>query len=220
MVTDANTQVMTAVDEPNIELSEGTQATTQSGRRPNESGAGSARRSVRSSRAYVEEAPVAVIWPVFMLATLAITACLVLPYFFLTMTPHGVNQKDYAGNTLRGADDGFMASLSSTAAGFSVEPDRAKYKAIHGGEDGYQDIKSIDNNAEWRAAKYLAKYKAGTKSVTIIEVTQSDDAGNPVKVKSANGEIYDVVPQKITGPAGEQTEYKVQINTTTGEAAK
>jgi hypothetical protein len=212
--SDVNTEMLTAVEEDAVTIDDSSEAgdSSATGRNPSASGVASSRRSVRSSRAHTEaSADVGALWPALMAATLLITVALTVPTFLVAMAPRGAGAKDIAGNTLRGADDGFVSSLASTFAGFSIEPDLERYKKMHGGPEGFTEMP----DGKWRYQDYLGAFKKEParklQSLTIVEVP-TDEAGVPLKAKSAGGEVYDVRAEKTTTAAGEITQYKVVID--------
>lgn len=216
--TDSNTEVMSAVDDSQSpEQTDSTRATNQSDRGASASSANaSARRSVRSSRSYVEAPKVAHIWPVLMLVSASIVAGAVIPYYFIAKMPRGTGEtKDYAGNVLRGVDDNFLTNLASSPAGFSVEPDKARYAQMHNKDmSGYVAIESVDPSATWRIQKYLGKHTEPghkLKSLTIVKV-ELDDSQNPTQAVNALGEVYKVVAEKKSTAAGDVTQYKVDFS--------
>ncbi len=203
---------MSAVDEPQVQANtEVTRSTAQSDRGMANA---SARRSVRSSRSYVEAPKIQPIWPVVMLATFVVGAGFVLPYHFMAKMPQGEGAKDYAGNVLRGTDDNFMSNLAAVPAGFSVEPDKARYKKMHGNDEaGWEDIAKRDSSATWRIKKYLDKHTEPgqkLKSFTIAKV-ELDENQNPTQAVTALGDVYKVIPDKKTTNAGDITQYKVDM---------
>lgn len=213
--TDANTEVMSAVEDPQVHANTDiTRSTAQSDRGPTGGPNASARRSVRSSRSYVEAPKIQVIWPVVMLATFVVGAGFAVPFYFMAMSPRGVDAKDYAGNVLRGVDDNFMTNLAAVPAGFSVEPDKARFAKMHPNDAGsHIDISTMDSAATWRIQKYLGNHKepgSKLKSFTIVKV-ELDENQNPTQAVTALGEIYKVVPDKKTTPAGDITQYKVDF---------
>lgn len=220
--TDANTEVMSAVEEPAAQ--EQTEVTRSAAQSDRSMANASARRSVRSSRSYVEAPKIQPIWAVVMLATFVVAAAFVIPYHIMTVMPRGEGAKDIAGNVQRGVDDNFMTNLAAVPAGFSAEPDRAWYKKTHGSEEGFVDIFTIDNQATWRIKKYLDRYEkhsepgARLKSFTITKV-EVDESQTPTQATNALGEVFKVVSEKKTTAAGDVTVYRVDMATVTGGAA-
>ena len=207
--TDANTEVMSAIDEPQVDDgTEVTHATTQD-RGANPSATASARRSVRSSRVHVDMPKIHPIWAIVMAATFLVGAGGVVPYYFISKIPRGTDAK---GNVLRGVDDSFMANFAAIPAGFSVDPDAKKHKG-----DGYTNISDIDKQAEWRNERFL-KYNQKTlslperiKSFTVEKVDLGDDQV-PTQATNALGDTYKVNAQKGTTAAGDHQEFKVDMS--------
>jgi hypothetical protein len=193
--TDSNTAVMTAVDETHVGGTTGpidfqTSQIENSG--PQNVG-GSSRRSVRSNRARAEQVKVHWIWPSLMALTLVLGLALILPYYFITMMPHAFDEKDAKGNVRRGLDDNGWTNMASGVAGFSVEPDSAKFKQTH--PDGeWMDMKNPDKDpqAEWRFKQYQGKFTKPGERLDTFVITEVQQEGK--KAKSKLGDVvYDVI---------------------------
>jgi hypothetical protein len=195
--TDSNTAVMTAVDETGVGATTAPVdfQTSQGDAAGPESGAASSRRSVRSSRGRAEEVQVHWIWPAVMVLTLVIGISMIIPYYFLAIMPHGLDEKDAAKNILRGLDDNGWTNMASGIAGFSVEPDPEKYKRVHP-EGEYKNIKDqVDPQAEWRYKQYQGELTGKGERIESFVIISVEDNGNKAKPAKGN-KIYDV--RKVT----------------------
>lgn len=205
--TDSNTAVMTAVDETQVGATTAPidfQTSQVEAGGGNSNVASSSRRSVRSSRARAEAPTVHWIWPTLMTLTLLVGLALIVPYYFLAMSPNGVNQKDAARNTLRGLDDNAWTNMASTVAGFTVEPSAKRWKDMHPDGGEYVDIgKERDPQADWRFAKYQGTMAAKGERLKSFVITEVVPGGKQVKAGAitypvVEGEKYQVGTETFT----------------------
>jgi len=184
--TDSNTAVMTAVEETQVGGTTGSIDFQTSQVEATQSIGSSSRRSVRSNRARAEVVSVHWIWPTLMALTLIVGLALITPYYFIALLPHAFGERDVKGNVLRGLDDNGWTNMASSVAGFSVEPDAAKFAQLHSGGE-FVDIKNPDKDqqADWRY-KFS---KAERWDTFVISSVEADGK----KAKSKVGDIvYDV----------------------------
>jgi excisionase family DNA binding protein len=178
--TDSNTAVMTAVDETNVGATTAPVDFQTSSNEPTRGkDAADSRRSVRSNRARAEIQKVHPVWIVLMCLILIIGSFLIVPYYFMSMWPS--NDESNKGSwgkteTRRGVQDNFWTATAGGLAGFSVEPNRERYKALH--PDGeYHDIKDADPQAEWRIEKYRNGLTGKGERLKSFEIKQVSDDG-------------------------------------------
>jgi hypothetical protein len=99
-----------------------------------------------------------------MAASLAILALGVLPLHFLANWPQE-GMKDVAGNTVRGSNDGVWSMVAETITGY----------------DG--DLKSLDTQAEWRAANYRGEFKElGARRDSFVIEKISEDGKSAISL--------------------------------------
>lgn len=203
--TDQNTAVMTAVDDAigtgPVSYNTGLDAAQTMVAGSNES----SRRSVRSNRVRIESAPVNPLWIGVMALNAAVLLLLVAPFAVLSVWPN--EGRDAAGNTLRGVDDGFWSGMASMAAGFSIEPNKERFRTTHGDKE-WTDIKTVDSQADWRIAKYRGAFpKEGERLKTFIIEKVSEDG----KKATAAGKEYSIIEVKSGQAGAEITEEKVDL---------
>lgn len=213
--TDSNTAVMTAVDETQVGGTTGpVEFSTSQVDSSNSGPAGTAsRRSVRSNRARVEVVKIHWAWPLVMAITVIVAAGFILPYYFITMMPHGVDEKDAAGNVLRGLDDNGWTNMASGVAKFSVDPDKDRFKRNHESGEWIDMAAEKDRQAKWRREEYLGgkaiPKQAGERldSFVVTEVTEDG------KAKTKAGQTLNVSETKVelAGDKGSITEKHVDL---------
>jgi hypothetical protein len=122
---------------------------------------------------------------------------MIIPYYFLAIMPHGLDEKDAKGNILRGLDDNGWTNMASGVARFSVEPDPEKFKRVHP-EGEFRDIKNeIDPQAEWRYKLYQGDLTGKGERIESCVIVSVEDNGNKAK-PAKGGKTYDV--RKVTIP--------------------
>lgn len=209
--TDSNTAVMTAVEETQVG---GTTGPVEFQTSQNDSPAGTAsRRSVRSGRNRAEVVAVHWIWPSLMAITVLIGAGLIVPYYFIAMTPKAGEEKDAAKNVLRGLDDNGWTNMASAVAQFSVEPDEKKFKEGHSADSQYISIATEkDSQADWRFKKYQGALTAKGERLDSFVIVEIQGEGKKAKPKKGD-KIYDVVESKsdLAGDKGSIIETKVDL---------
>ena len=209
--TDQNTAVMTAVDDAigtgPVSYNTGLDAaaTMMSGSTE------SSRRSVRSNRVRIESAPVHPMWVGFMALNVVVMVFLVAPYAVLTNWSQ--EGKDASGNTLRGVEDGFWSGMAAKLAGFSIEPDPAKFKAVNP-EGTWEDMKSSDPQAEFRISKYRGALTGPNEKRDSFVITKYSDDGKTASALEGKV-VYNVVEIKSAQGGVEINEEKVDIATAT-----
>jgi uncharacterized protein YaaQ len=208
--TDSNTAVMTAVDETAVGGTTGPVDYTTSQMDSSNSAVGSAsRRSVRSARRPVEEVKTHWAWVIVMALTFVMAALFIMPYYVIALMPS--DQKDAAGNVQRGSEDNGWTSFASSAAGFSVDPDKKRFEKNHEGAV-WIDIKDVkDNQATWRRDEYLGSAKPGER-VNDFVIVEIQAEGR--KAKPASGDkTYDVHDEKtdMQGDKGSILEQRVDL---------
>ncbi len=205
--TDSNTAVMTAVEETQVGATTAPidfQTSQIDAGSSNSNVGSSSRRSVRSSRAKAEIPTVHWIWPTLMTLTLIVGLALVLPYYFLAMSPYGVGEKDAAGGTRRGLDDNAWTNMASTLAGFTVEPNEKRFKERHPDGGEYIDIrKERDTQADWRFTKYQNGMAGKGERLKSFVITEVVPGGKQVKAGATTypvveGEKYQVGTETFT----------------------
>lgn len=211
--TDSNTAVMTAVDETQVG---GTTGPVEFQTSQVESAGGPAgtasRRSVRSNRARVEQPKIHWAWPLVMAITVIVGAGFIAPYYFITMMPHGFDEKDAAKNVLRGLDDNGWTNMASGMAKFSVDPDKARFARNHENAE-YIDISTVEyhRQAKWRKDEYLGgkATKTGERLDTFVVVEVTEDG----KAKTKGGQSLGVneVKVEMANDKGAITEKRVDL---------
>lgn len=197
--TDSNTAVMTAVDETEVG---GTTGPVEFQTSQVDSPGSASRRSVRSNRSRVEVVKIHWVWSLVMAVTVLVGAAFILPYYFITMMPHGFDDKDAAKNVLRGLDDNGWTNMASGIAKFSVDPDQARFKRNHESSE-YVDIAAEkDRQAKWRRDEYLGgkATKQGERldAFVVVEVTEDGKA----KTKDGQTRSVNDVEVKMEGDKG------------------
>lgn len=185
--TDSNTAVMTAVDETAVG---GTTAPLDFQTNPDQRSikSDSSRRSVRSGRGTIEAAPVHWIWPVLLCVTLIVGAFFVIP-FYVVSSFAVPDEKDYHEGRVLGVDAGYTSGLASAIAGFTVEPNKARFIKA-GGQDA--DFRPIpDNQAKWRHLEFRGQHKEKNERVESF-IIESYDA----EAKTAKGKHGTTFPIK------------------------
>lgn len=210
--TDSNTAVMTAVDETQVGSTTGPVDFQTSQIEGNGPAGTASRRSVRSNRSRAEQVKIHWIWPAVMALTMIVGAAFVVPYYFIAMWPNSFDGKDAAKNVLRGLDDNGWTNMASAVAGFSVDPDQARFKTNHGDAE-FIDIKTAkDPQAEWRFKQYQGTYTKKGERVDTFTIVEIQGEGKKAKPK-AGEKVYDVVEVKTDlGPdKGSIIETKVEL---------
>jgi excisionase family DNA binding protein len=212
--TDSNTAVMTAVDETNVGATTAPVDFQTSSNEPARAGAQGAdsRRSVRSNRARAEIVKVHPIWIVLMCLILIVGAFLIVPYYFMSMWPSGEDSNKGSWGkteTRRGVQDNFWTSMAGGLAGFSVEPNKDRFKTMH--PDGeYRDIKDVDPQAEWRIEKYRNGLSGKGERLKSFEIKSVSD----------DGKTAFTADKKQSYPISEKTVGDIKVeNVETGLAA-
>jgi len=216
--TDSNTAVMTAVDETAVgattapiefqtQEGEGT-----SGRKSEHS----SRRSVRSQRAVVDDAPVHWIWPTLIIASFIVGAFFVAPYYVIGMYPAGDKRMENKNRAL-GIDDNAWTSMAGGIAGFSVEPDAERFKRTNPGGNFVDISATADPQAGWRHKQFRGEHKEPDEKVETFIVTElvEDPASKKIiSAKAMHGATYQV-GEKTTpvanSPDAPIVELEVQI---------
>lgn len=193
--TDQNTAVMTAVDETQVGNTTAQLDTSHDQGPIAGPGSNESRRSVRSNRVRVESAPVHPMWVGFMAVTTLIMAFLITPYFIMGAWARG-DDRDAKGAQARGVNDNFWTNLSSTAVGFSVEPDKKQFGEVN---QGKEYVSNPDASINFRHQKYRGKFvgdneKRDTFIIDKIEGTQAVSKVGDMK--------YPIVEQKTPQPGG------------------
>lgn len=205
--TDQNTAVMTAVDETQIGATtaqlDTSIAASPVGNAPNSS---ESRRSVRSNRVRIESAPVHPAWVALMALTTLILAFFVTPYLVMSSWGRG-EDKDAARNQARGVDDGFWAGMASSMAGFSAEPNVARFRAINGDKEY---VPNPDSAASFRADKYRGPLKAENEKRDSYVIVKLSDDGKQAFSKDEKGK-YPITESKTVNGGVEITEENVNI---------
>ncbi len=205
--TDSNTAVMTAVDETNVGATTSpVEFHTSRVDDPVERSSDS-RRSVRSNRARAHVEKVHPAWIVLMALILILGSFFVVPYYFMSLwpSPAGTDKSSWGRTeTRRGVLDNGWTSMAGGMAGFSVEPNFKKFKAIH--QDGeFKDIKDVDPQAEWRIDRYRAKMEEKNERRDSFVIVKVSPDGKKAYTK-ANKE-YNI----ITRPAGAGTDLQEEV---------
>ena len=208
--TDQNTAVMTAVDETHIgattaqfDTSNDASAVSNTS---NSSSSSENRRSVRSNRVRIESAPVHPAWVALMALTTLILAFFVTPYLVMSTWARG-EDKDVARNQARGVDDGFWAGIASSMAGFSTEPNAARFRAINGDKEY---VPNPDSSATFRADKYRGPLKADNEKRDSYIIVRLSDDGKQAFSKDEKGK-YPITESKTVNGGVEITEENVNI---------
>jgi len=188
--TDSNTAVMTAVDETAVgsttaPLDFQTNPETPAARGPKTD---SARRSVRSGRAFVEAAPVHWIWPTLLCVTLITGIFFVVP-FYVVSSFAVPDEKNYHGGRLVGVDAAYTSTLAGGLAGFTVEPNKAKF--VKGGGVDADYIPNQDPQAVWRHQEFRGAHKDKDERVETFIIETVD-----VEAKTAKGKHGSSYPIK------------------------
>jgi hypothetical protein len=204
--TDQNTAVMTAVDETQIGATTAQLDTGHDGAPVATSTSSESRRSVRSNRVRVESAPVHPAWVAVMALTTLILAFFVTPYLVMSGWARG-DEKDAARNQARGVDDGFWAGMASSMAGFSAEPNPARFKAVNGDKEF---VANPDQTAVFRADKYRGALKADNEKRDSYIIVKLSDDGKQAMSKDDKGK-YPIIESKTVNGAVEITEENVNI---------
>jgi hypothetical protein len=201
--TDSNTAVVTAVDDTNATGTGPIAFTTDQvePQRAASSSNDSARRSVRSNRARVEAAPVHWIWVALLALTFVVGGVFCVPYLVMHAWP--TEQKDAAGNVLRGTQSGFWTGMASGAIGFTVEPDKRVYLDRNKGSTWTRNPDTNAGVQENRAEKMLTP-KGGTPLAAkarvehfIIEKIEGTTA------ISRKNDVYEIKEASVAQPNGE-----------------
>jgi hypothetical protein len=207
--TDQNTAVMTAVDETQIGGTTAQLDTSHDGGPVAISTSSESRRSVRSNRIRIESAPVHPMWVAFMALTTLLLAFFVTPYFIMSSWPRG-DDRDFAGNQVRGVDDNFWTSMASTLVGYSTEPSKDNFKRLNGDAEF---VKNPDA-PEFRYALYRGSLKVeGEKRDSfIIEKIENDG-----KLAVSKGAKFPIVEAKTSQGGIEIVEEVVDIGLTSAK---
>jgi len=209
--TDSNTAVMTAVDETQVGGTTGpVEFSTSQVESANPAGTAS-RRSVRSNRARVEVVKIHWAWPLVMALTVLVSAGFILPYYFITMMPHGVEEKDAAGNVLRGLDDNGWTNMASGISKFSVDPDKGRFGRNHENAEWIDMAAEKDRQAKWRREEYLGG--KGTKNGERLDSFVVTEVAEDGKAKTKAGQVLSVTESKVelAGDKGAITEKHVDL---------
>jgi hypothetical protein len=208
--TDSNTAVMTAVDETAVGATTAPiEFQTGEGEAPvdRKGDSRSSRRSVRSQRAAIEEAPVHWIWPTLLIASFVIGLFFVSPYYVIGLYPATdakLSNKDRA----LGVDA--WTSMAGSVAGFSVEPNAERFKRTNGGEF----TKTPDPQAAWRHQQFRGEHKERDERVESFIVTElvEDPATKKITgAKGMHGATYSVGEKTTTVAGAEQPISELQV---------
>ena len=204
--TDQNTAVMTAVDETQIGATTAQLDTSHDAAPVATSNSSESRRSVRSNRVRIESAPVHPAWVAMMALTTLILAFFVTPYLVMSAWARG-EDKDAARNQARGVDDGFWAGMASSLAGFSTEPNAARFRAINGDKEY---VPNPDPAAASRADKYRGPLKADNEKRDSYIIVKLSDDGKQAFSKDDKGK-FQITESKTVNGVVEITEENVNI---------
>jgi hypothetical protein len=205
--TDQNTAVMTAVDETEIGA-----PTAQASTSNDASGVSAAnsssdsRRSVRSNRIRVESPAVHPAWIALLALTTLIMAFFVAPFLVMSAWPRG-EDKDAARNQARGVDDGFWVGMASASAGFSAEPNPARFRAINGDKEY---VPNPDPAAAFRIEKYRGPLKAENEKRDSYIIVKLSDDGKQAMSKDEKGK-FPITESKTVNGGVEIIEENVNI---------
>lgn len=190
--TDSNTAVMTAVDETAVgattaPLDFQTQADVPSS-------AGSARRSVRSSRMVMrEDEPTHWIWPTLLVVTTVVAALFILPYYVMSVAPRE-DAKLANKNRALGAQDNGWTRMAGSIAGFSVEPNPERFRQNNPGAD-WIDIKdSGESQAGWRYQAFRGTHREPSAKVSSLIITELDLDAKTATAKTPQGTVLQTYP--------------------------
>jgi len=205
--TEANTGVLTAVDETAVGATDvNTQVTgddIQAGAGPASvatATSASSRRSVRSNRVRIEVPQVSALWLVIMGLSLFVLMLFAIPYPFLSMVPRG-DERDAAGAQARGADDGMFSSLAAGIAGFSVEPDDRRHKQLHGGDSVHTPMQG--QGLEWRFKKFRGEFAGEGERIDTFIIEKIADEGKTA-VSKGEKRRYPIIEGPKNGDVSEE----------------
>jgi hypothetical protein len=207
--TDQNTAVMTAVDETQIGGMTAQLDTSHDGSPVATSTSSESRRSVRSNRIRVESAPVHPMWVAFMALTTLFLAFFVTPYFIMSAWPRG-DDRDIAGNQVRGVDDNFWTSMASTLVGYSTEPSKDNFKRLNGDTEF---VKNPDA-PEFRYVQYRGSFKGEGEKRDSFIIEKIENDGKLAASKSAK---FPIVEAKTSQGGIEIVEEVVDIGLTSAK---
>lgn len=201
--TDQNTAVMTAVDETQIGGTTAQLDTSHDGGPVATSNSSESRRSVRSNRIRVESAPVHPMWVCLMALTTLFLAFFVTPYFIMSAWARG-DDRDAAGNQVRGVDDNFWTLMASTLVGYSTEPGKENFKRINGDKEFIRN----PDAGEFRYVQYRGNLKAEGEKRTSFIIEKIENDG---KLAVSKGGKFPIVEVKTTQGGVEIIEEVVDI---------
>ncbi len=143
---------------------------------------------MRSNRARSEVVPVHPIWYILMILTMVVIALLIVPYYFMALWPRakdmGQDSNTFwnATETRKGVEDSFYTSWAGGMAGFTVEPNVKRYKAIHP-DNTYVDYTSVDPQASWRINEWNNKLDGPHERLDSFVITSVSEEGKQAFTK-------------------------------------
>jgi len=212
--TDSNTAVMTAVDETAVGA---TTAPLDFQTQESSAANASSRRSVRSNRMVTrEEQPTHWIWPTCLILTTLVAAFFIVPYYVMAAVPKEEGTM-YNNDRALGAQDNGWTRMAGGIAGFTVEPDRARFTQDNPGVD-WIDIKdSGENQATWRHQLFRGQHKDPGKRVDSLTITELGPDGKTAIAKDKDGQVLGTYPvAERTHPVEGDTEPITELNVELG----
>lgn len=174
--------------------------------------AATSRRSVRSQRVRTAAPKTHWIWPTFLILTLVVAVFMIVPFYPLAMMPR--EEVDHEGFTVRGIDDNGWTNLASSVAGFSIEPDRETFQALHRDQE-FIPMHQKDPNQpkDFRAQQYLSPYADADERRTSLHITHVEGREEP----NAEDDGTRWVPTRAVVRDGGTTVTSYNINQVTTE---